>query len=831
MYRLLILFPLLVALSAFGDTPPPVSILQMKAGTCSGFVQGSAGALSCAIVVGLTQGGTGQITANASLNALLPSQSGNATKVLQTDGTNTSWVTASSGSGTVTTVSVVTANGLAGTVSNPTTTPAITLTVPETGILKSNGTAISAATSGTDYVIPSGSITGTATNITASSNSTLTTLSSLSLPYGQLSGTAPTWNQNTTGTAANITATTNSTLTNLPNIGSVGNIAFGQWLGTAISLNHGGTGQITVPAARGSSGLNIDQRSTFSNAAYTVLSTDRYVAQIGTLTGPQVVTLPAASALNPGQTLFIADESGSATSVNRLTITAAGSDTINGTATKTIKSAFGFAQLVSNGTNGWLTGVQEIGRGGTGLSSVPTDGQLLIGNTSAGTYNLGTITAGTNVTVTNSGGGITIAASGGGGSGTVTSVNEADGSTTPIYTLTGGPITTSGTLTQTLNTQTDNQIFAGPTSGSAAQPTFRSLTVADMPTSIIPNSSYFFGTGANGNVTCNGPITLTTDMFYNNLTLTTGCVLKPASFRIFVSSILDISNAPTGAIQMTGGTGGNGGVTGAGGLAGTAVATGSGIFTSTAGAVGSAGGTTAGTAGGTSGTGNGVEGGGSAASGAGGAGTGGAGGASGAGIVPLVPVSIRKFDTVFFGLVAGAFTPFRGGGGSASGGGGGGGTTTTGGGGGGGGPTGGIIYISAATIARGTNTNTGIIQSKGGNGGNGGTPTGANAGGGGGGSGGAGGWIFLAWGSLTGSTITGAVDVSGGAGGNGGNASTGGVAGGAGGGAGGSGRASMIDLTAGVSTETIITNGVSGSAQSAGVGGAGASAQVMQVNL
>ena len=57
--------------------------------------------------------------------------------------------------------------------------------------------------------------TGTAANITATTNSTLTTLSALALPYSQLSGTVPTWNQNTTGTAANITATSNATITTL----------------------------------------------------------------------------------------------------------------------------------------------------------------------------------------------------------------------------------------------------------------------------------------------------------------------------------------------------------------------------------------------------------------------------------------------------------------------------------------------------------------------------------------------------------------------------------------------------------------------------------------
>lgn len=54
-------------------------------------------------------------------------------------------------SGSVTTLSVVSANGFAGTVANATTTPAITLTTSITGILKGNGTAISAAASGTDY--------------------------------------------------------------------------------------------------------------------------------------------------------------------------------------------------------------------------------------------------------------------------------------------------------------------------------------------------------------------------------------------------------------------------------------------------------------------------------------------------------------------------------------------------------------------------------------------------------------------------------------------------------------------------------------------------------
>src|SRR5258705_1686427 len=63
------------------------------------------------------------------------------------------------GSGTVTTVSVVTANGFAGTVANAGTTPAITISTGVTGMLKGNGTAISAAVPGTDYMAPSDFVT------------------------------------------------------------------------------------------------------------------------------------------------------------------------------------------------------------------------------------------------------------------------------------------------------------------------------------------------------------------------------------------------------------------------------------------------------------------------------------------------------------------------------------------------------------------------------------------------------------------------------------------------------------------------------------------------
>jgi hypothetical protein len=87
---------------------------------------------------------------------------GTAGQVLTSAGTGATptWTTPTTG--TVTSVSVVSANGLAGTVATATTTPAITLSTTVTGLLKGNGTAISAAVANTDYVPLSTVLTKTA---------------------------------------------------------------------------------------------------------------------------------------------------------------------------------------------------------------------------------------------------------------------------------------------------------------------------------------------------------------------------------------------------------------------------------------------------------------------------------------------------------------------------------------------------------------------------------------------------------------------------------------------------------------------------------------------
>jgi hypothetical protein len=63
------------------------------------------------------------------------------------------------------------------------------------------------------------------------------------------------------------------------------------------------------------------------------------------------------------------------------------------------------------------------------------------------------------------------------GGGNVTSVGLA---MPTEYAVAGTPITGSGVFTVTKATQTANQIYAGPTSGGAAAPTFRALVAADL---------------------------------------------------------------------------------------------------------------------------------------------------------------------------------------------------------------------------------------------------------------------------------------------------------------------------------------------------------------
>ena len=173
------------------------------------------------------------------------------------------------------------------------------------------------------------------------------------------------------------------------------------------------------------------------------------INQYGVITFAQDVSIAIDASQIISGTIASARISGSytgITGVGALTIGTWNADTIStgygGTGLTTFTSG---GALYATSTSTLTSGTLPVTAGGTGQTSF-TNGQLLIGNTTGNTLTKATLTAGSGVTITNGTGSITISATGSGG--TVTSV----AATVPAFlSISGSPITTSGTLAITLS--------------------------------------------------------------------------------------------------------------------------------------------------------------------------------------------------------------------------------------------------------------------------------------------------------------------------------------------------------------------------------------------
>jgi hypothetical protein len=174
------------------------------------------------------------------------------------------------GNGTVTDVSIVAANGFNGTVATSTTTPAITLTTSVTGVLKGNGTAISAAAAGTDYAPAT---TGTSAQLLANNGTggfdNVTVGSGLSFTAGTLAATS-------TGgvTSVDVLGGTTGLTTSGGPITSSGNIT----LGGTLVVQNGGTGLTTlttnyIPYGNGTGALASSANLTFDGSNLKITGT------------------------------------------------------------------------------------------------------------------------------------------------------------------------------------------------------------------------------------------------------------------------------------------------------------------------------------------------------------------------------------------------------------------------------------------------------------------------------------------------------------------------------------------------------------------------------
>ena len=263
-----------------------------------------------------------------------------------TTGSPPSWENPAT-SGTVTSVSVVTANGFAGTVANATTTPAITLTTTATGVLSGNGTAISGSLVTQYDILVAGASNAISSVGPGTSGQILQSGGNASNPAYSTS-TYPSTNAINTLLYAS-SANTMAALATADN-----GVLITSASGVPSWLSDGTTGQVLTattgsPPSWETPTTNEIAYTNVNHGAspYTVLSTDEYLsvdASGGT------VTLNFPNSPTYKQTWIVKDRLGYA-STNNITITTPGGTvTFDGVTSYAIISNYGAINLIANAT-------------------------------------------------------------------------------------------------------------------------------------------------------------------------------------------------------------------------------------------------------------------------------------------------------------------------------------------------------------------------------------------------------------------------------------------------------------------------------------------------
>lgn len=281
--------------------------------------------------------------------------------------------------------------------------------------------------------------------------------------------------------------------------GSVGLTADTNTLAAPYSWNIGGNSASPLQMSLANTHIMVGNVS--NKAADVALSGDATMANTGAITvtktgGAAFGALATANSVTAAQMLALATGDvyqGNGSNQPAAVTLSAAIDAALGSAQGDVLYRSGAAwSVLAPGTSGTFLKTQGAGANpvwdtpSSGGVTWPTNGDVVISN---GTSTpAGVAPSGTNCLVSSSG--IWIAGSCSGSSG-VTSVGL---SLPAIFTVTNSPVTSTGTLTGTLANETANTVFAGPSSGGAAAPTFRALVLADQVSPVTTTTLTASGT-------------------------------------------------------------------------------------------------------------------------------------------------------------------------------------------------------------------------------------------------------------------------------------------------------------------------------------------------
>lgn len=405
----------------------------------------------------------------------------------------------------VTAVSVVSANGLAGTSSGG-ATPALTLSTTVTGVVKGNGTTLSAATAGTDYLVPpSGTAllkansggalanAGAGTDYVAPggalgtpSSGTATNLTGLPLSTG-VTGTLPVANGGTGTATPALVAGTNVTIS-------------GTWPNQTINASGGGAGTVTAVTgtapvvSSGGTTPAISMAAATSSVNGYLTSTDwttfnnkqpagsYLTSAVTTFSGGTTGLTPSTATsgvVTLAGTLAVAN---GGTGTTTPSLVAGTNVTISGTwPNQTINSSGGGGSMVypgagipsSSGT-AWNTSYSTTGSGNVVLSTSPTLTTPILGTPTSG--NLANCTFPTlNQNTTGTASNVT---------GVVAIANGGTGTSSPAI-VAGTNITVSGTWpNQTINASSISSVSVASSNGFTGSSSGGNTPILTLATSV-----------------------------------------------------------------------------------------------------------------------------------------------------------------------------------------------------------------------------------------------------------------------------------------------------------------------------------------------------------